>query len=88
MLYYIDEDPRPPIHAIVIESEAAMLEHLDIYRNPDTRFHVRTWSRECDLTPLALAVEMMILLRSGARVLFTLSVVSRFSLIFFNSGKT
>ena len=58
MLYYIDEDPRPPIHAIVMESEAAMLEQLDIYRNPDTRFHVRTWSRECVLTPLALAVEM------------------------------
>ena len=28
------------------------------------------------------------LTRSGAQVLFTLSVVSRFSLIFFNSGKT
>ena len=58
MLYYIDEDPRPPIHAIVMESEAAILEQLDIYRNPETRFHVRTWSGECDLTPFALAVEM------------------------------
>ena len=58
MLYYIDEDPRPPIHAIVIEDTDAMLEQLDIYRNPETRFHVRTDWGECDLTPLALAVEM------------------------------
>ena len=58
MLYYIDEDPRPPIHAIVMESEAAMLEQLDIYCDQETRFHVRTWSGECDLTPLALAVEI------------------------------
>ena len=58
MLYYIDKDPRPPIHAIVIEDTDAMLEQLDIYRNPETRFHVRTWSGGCDLTPFALAVEM------------------------------
>ena len=58
MIAYIDGDLRPPIHAIVIEDTDAMLEQLDIYRNPDTRFHVRTWSGECVLTPLALAVEM------------------------------
>ena len=58
MITYIDGDLLPPIHAIVIEDVDAMLEQLDIYRNPDTRFHVRTWSRECVLTPLALAVEM------------------------------
>ena len=58
MLYYIDEDPRPPIHVIMIEDADAMLEQLDIYHNPDTRFHVRTWSWECVLTPLALAVEI------------------------------
>ena len=29
MTTYIDENPRPPIHAIVIESEAALLQHLD-----------------------------------------------------------
>ena len=57
MLYYIDEVPRPHIHAIVMQNEAAMLKQLDIYRNPDTLFHVRTWNGECDLTPLALAVE-------------------------------
>ena len=41
----------------MIGSEDAMHHHLDIYRNPNTRFHVITWSGECVLTPLALAVE-------------------------------
>ena len=58
MTTYIDEDPLPPIHAIVFGSEAAMLAHLDIYHDPNTRFYVRTWSGECVLTPLALAVEI------------------------------
>ena len=58
MTTYIDEDPRPPIRAIVIENKDAMLDYLNIYRDPDTRFHVRTWSGECRLTPLALAVEI------------------------------
>ena len=57
ILYYIDEDPLPHIRAIVMQNEAAMLEQLDIYRNPDTLFHVRTWSGECKLIPLALAVQ-------------------------------
>ena len=35
-----------------------MREHLDIYRKPNTRFHVLTWSGRCMLTPLALAVEI------------------------------
>ena len=42
----------------MIEDADAMLEQLDIYRNPDTRFHVRTWSWECVVTPLALAMEI------------------------------
>ena len=57
MLYYIHKDPMPHIRAIVFEDADAMLEHLDIYRNPDARFHVKTWYGECVLTPLALAVE-------------------------------
>ena len=58
MTTYIDEDSRPSIRAIVIENKDAMLDYLNIYRDPDTRFHVRTWSGECVLTPLALAVEI------------------------------
>ena len=42
----------------MIESEAAIHEHLDIYHDLNTRFHVRTWNRECLLTPLALAMEI------------------------------
>ena len=56
MTTFIDYDPLPPIYAIVIKSEDAMLDYVEIYRDPNTRFHVRTWSWECVLTPLALAV--------------------------------
>ena len=58
MTTYIDNDPLSPICAMVFESEAEMLEHLDIYHDPNTRFHLRTWSGEYMLTPLALAVEI------------------------------
>ena len=58
MTTFIDYDPLPPIYAIVIKSEDAMLDYVEIYRDPNTRFHVRTWSWECVLTPLALAVEI------------------------------
>ena len=53
-----DDDPRAPIHAIVNKSGAAMRDHLGIYHNLNTRFEVRTWSWECKLIPLALAVEI------------------------------
>ena len=52
----------PPIRAMVtsmvLEDEAAMREHLDIYRDPDTRFNVVSEGGRCVLTPLALAVEI------------------------------
>ena len=54
---YIHDDPYPPIHAMVIEDEALMLNYLDIYRNPNTRFRVISWGRGRVVTPLALAVE-------------------------------
>ena len=38
---FSDYDPRPLTHVIVIESEDAMHKHLDIYQDPNTRFHVR-----------------------------------------------
>ena len=57
MTTYIYDDPYATIHATVIEDADAMREYLDIYRNPNTRFHARIWSGECMLTPLALAVE-------------------------------
>ena len=53
----IHDDPYPPIHAMVMEDEALMLNHLDIYRNPNTRFRVTRWLGERVVTPLALAVE-------------------------------
>ena len=57
----MDHDPRPLIRAMVYQDEDAMLVHLDIYSNPNTRFqvscHVRTWGWECKLTLLA-AVEI------------------------------
>ena len=53
MTIFIDEDPQPPIHAIVIESVAAMRHHLGIYHDPNTRFYVRTWSGECQNDPLS-----------------------------------
>ena len=40
MQFRVEYDKRPPIRAMVWEDEAAMREHLDIYRNPNTRFHV------------------------------------------------
>ena len=49
--------PTQSVRAIVRQSGDGMLHHLDIYRNPETRFEVTTWSGQCVLTPLALAVE-------------------------------
>ena len=51
---YIDDDPYPPIHAMVMEDEALMLKYLEIYRtsNPNTRFRVTTWRGGRVMTPL------------------------------------
>ena len=68
--YFVKEDPLPPIRAIVMEREDAMLKQLDNYRNPNTRFHVKTWSWECVLPPLALVVEIAFF--DFAKVLFVL----------------
>ena len=56
--HFVDEDPLPPIRAMVMKREDEMHHHVDIYRYLNTRFHVETWSWECVLTPLALAVEI------------------------------
>ena len=48
----IHDDPYPPIHAMVMEDEVLMLNHLDIYRNPNTRFRVTTWRGGRVMTPL------------------------------------
>ena len=69
---YIDDDLYPPIHAIVMGSEALMLEHLDIYHNPNTRFHVRAWRGERVVTPLAMAVESTVRALNFPKVLSVL----------------
>ena len=44
--------------AIETSNRDKMLQHLDIYQNPNTRFRVNTWNGECSLTPLAFAMEV------------------------------
>ena len=58
MQFRVEYDKRPPIRAMVMEDEAAMREHLDIYRDPNTRFCVVLKGGRCVLPPLALAVEI------------------------------
>ena len=38
MSTFIDDDPFPPMHAKANQGEDEMLNHLGIYRNPNTRF--------------------------------------------------
>ena len=40
MQFRVESDKHPPIRAMVMQDEAAMREHLDIYRDPNTRFRV------------------------------------------------
>ena len=56
----IDHETCLTMLAIASQNKSAMDEHLDIYHDPKTRFHVRTWRGECNLTPLAFAVEIAI----------------------------
>ena len=69
---YIDDDPYPPIHDIVMGSEALMLKYLDIYRNPNTRFRVTTWRGGRVVTPLAMAVESTVRALNFPKVLSVL----------------
>ena len=56
IITYIDHETSFPMLAIASQNGTAMDEHLDIYYDPKTRFHVQTWRGECNLTPLAFAV--------------------------------
>ena len=57
---------------MVMEDEALMLNYLDIYRNPNTRFRVTTWLGGRVVIPLALAVESAALALNFPKVISVL----------------